>query len=298
MNKIGLHMGYWRGTGRDGDVFGMLDLAFQTGVDVFETTPASLLPLSKEERVKFKDTVAGYGMTLSVNGGLTPQYDIAADDPAVRKAGVAFCKDVLKMTAELGSDRWSGPNYSAWLRRPDKTLDAAEKTRIRDLSIASLKEILKVAEDLNIIYCFEVLNRFEQFLINTSAEGVAYCEDTGSPNAKVLLDTYHMNIEEDSITDAILYAGSKGRLGHFHVGESNRRVPGSGPSHIAWKDIFAALEQTGYTGYITMEPFVKMGYPGALNTCVWRDLSNGATVPEMIAVAKKGAAFIRSFLKK
>ena len=105
-----------------------------------------------------------------------------------------------------------------------------------------------------------------------------------------------MNIEEDSIVDAILYAAAHGKLGHFHVGESNRRVPGNGPSHMAWGDIFAALKQANYKEFITMEPFVLMGTASALNICVWRDLSNNADINKLVEDARNGGKFIRSFL--
>jgi D-psicose/D-tagatose/L-ribulose 3-epimerase len=67
-----------------------------------------------------------------------------------------------------------------------------------------------------------VVNRFEQFLLNTAAEAVAYVNEVGSTNLKILLDTYHMNIEEDSIAGAITTAGSL--LGHLHIGENNRKL--------------------------------------------------------------------------
>ncbi len=78
------------------------------------------------------------------------------------------------------------------------------------------------------------MNRFEQYLINTAAEGVAYIDEVGSPNLKLLLDVFHMNIEEDDMTQAIITAGDK--LGHFHIGETNRRPPGQG--RMPWKEIF------------------------------------------------------------
>lgn len=66
---------------------------------------------------------------------------------------------------------------------------------------------MKVAEDCGVLYCCEVVNRFEQYLLNTAKEGVEFVKRLGSPNARVLLDTFHMNIEEDSMVDAILEAG-------------------------------------------------------------------------------------------
>ena len=91
-----------------------------------------------------------------------------------------------------------------------------------------VKEAIKSAEDCDVLFCVEVVNRFEHFMMNTPAEGNAFCERVGSRNCKLLLDTFHMNIEEDSLRGSILQ--SKGWLGHFHLGETNRRPPG------AWGD--------------------------------------------------------------
>jgi len=93
-------------------------------------------------------------------------------------------------------------------------------------AVEGVREAIKVAEDCGVVFCVEVVNRFEQFMMNTAAEGIAFAERVGSPNCKLLLDTFHMNIEEDSLRGSIVEAGSW--LGHFHLGETNRRPPGRG----------------------------------------------------------------------
>lgn len=85
----------------------------------------------------------------------------------------------------------------------------------------------------------EVLNRFESHILNTSEEGVKFVTEVGMDNVKVMLDTFHMNIEESSIGDAIRHAGK--HLGHFHTGECNRMVPGKG--RTPWREIGDALRE-------------------------------------------------------
>lgn len=81
-----------------------------------------------------------------------------------------------------------------------------------------------MAEEYDINYCLEIVNRYEQYLLNTAAEGVDFVRELDSPKIKLLLDCFHMNIEEDSFSEAIKTAGEL--LGHFHIGECNRKVPG------------------------------------------------------------------------
>lgn len=297
MNKIGLHVGYWWGTGVKDDASVYLDLSHQAELDTIEITPTLLLAMSAAERADFAAKLKDYGMTATLNGGLGPANDISSDSKEARAEGIAYCQSVLKLMPELDLTVWSGSNYSAWLRAPQAEGDAQEeKKRAQDLCLESLKEILPMAEDLGVDYAFEVLNRFEQFLFNTSEEAVAFCERTGSPRAKILLDTYHMNIEEDDTADAIAYAAKRGRLGHIHVGESNRRIPGVGKSDYDWKRFGKALTDNGYEGVIIMEPFVLTSAHNCKRIRVWRDLAKSNALEDLVNDAKIGANFLRGIL--
>ena len=297
MNQIGLHIGYWWGTGEDHDIFRMLELTSRAGLDVMELNPAWLLKLSPSQRRELLQRARDRQMNLTLNGGLDPTNDISSDDADVRQKGIQYCRKVLETMPELELKVWSGINYSAWLRMPVPEGDfLAEKERAKELSIESLQKILPTAEAVGVDYSFEVCNRYEQFLFNTAKEAVAFAEATGSPRAKVHLDTYHMNIEEDNMYAAIAYAGVSGRLGHLHVGESNRRIPGVGASQIDWAMFGKAVNMAGYQGAIIMEPFVLTAAHNAVRTRTWRSLSGGAGVDKLIEDARTGGRFLRSVL--
>ena len=153
----------------------------------------------------------------------------------------------------------------------------------------NVRTVGKIAGDCGVEYCLEVLNRFEGYLLNTCAEAKKFVEQVGEPNVKIMLDTFHMNIEEDSMTDAILLAGDK--LGHFHVGENNRRVPGKG--NLPWYQIGSALCTIGYDKNVVMEPFVKSGGTIGSDIKVWRDLSEGASTDQLDQDAKDSVAYLR-----
>ena len=110
-----------------------------------------------------------------------------------------------------------------------------------------------------------------------------------------MLDTYHMNMEEDDMEEAIL--STKGLLGHFHVGENNRRLPGQG--HIIdWKKIGKALHNINYSEAVVMEPFVLCGGKVGSDIKVWRDLSNKATEEMMDLQAKDSLEFLKDIFAK
>ena len=120
-------------------------------------------------------------------------------------------------------------------------------------------------------------------------EGVAFVREVDVPAVKVMLDTFHMNIEEDSIGGAIRSA--KGLLGHFHTGECNRRVPGRG--RTPWHEIATALADIGYDGTVCMEPFVRMGGKVGEDIKIWRELEPGIDEAKMDADAKAALDFER-----
>jgi D-psicose/D-tagatose/L-ribulose 3-epimerase len=172
------------------------------------------------------------------------------------------------MLRYMGHKQLGGIIYSSW---PGKLPFGDDKRRYLDRSVRSMREVIKVAEDCNVFFNVEVVNRFEQFLLNTAAEGVNYVQRVESPHCRVLLDTFHLNIEEDNIRDAIVATGAK--LGHFHLGETNRRVPGRG--RMPWDEIFGALRKIGYVGAMTMEPFLMPGGEVGRDISVFRDLRKG-----------------------
>jgi D-psicose/D-tagatose/L-ribulose 3-epimerase len=152
-----------------------------------------------------------------------------------------------------------------------------------------MREVMKKVEDCGVYFNVEVVNRFEQYLLNTCEEALEYVKAVGSPNCKILLDTFHMNIEEDSFTGAIERAGSY--LGHMHIGETNRRAPGCGK--MAWDEIFQALKKIGYSGAIVMEPFLIPGGEIGRDIKIYRSLE----VEDLDVEAKRALDFVRGELK-
>ena len=144
--------------------------------------------------------------------------------------------------------------------------------------------------------CME-FNRYGEYRedIQSAEEAVKYVDEVGSPNCKILLDTYHMNIEEDSFAGAIKLVGN--RLGHFHVGESNRRPPCEN-GKMPWNEITNALKEIDYQGAIVMEPFIKMGGEVGRDIKVWRDISEGASESEMEQLLADAAMMLRKKMQR
>ena len=149
-----------------------------------------------------------------------------------------------------------------------------------------------MAEDLDIDYAIEPVNRFEQLLLNTGKEGVEYCKRVGSPKIKLNMDTFHMNIEEDSMEGCLLT--TKDYIVNLHADENNRKFPGMGI--LPWKSMMDVLKSFNYDKYIVLEPFMLTGGGMAENVYLWRDLTNGATDEEIDMMAKRSLEFLRGLL--
>lgn len=256
------------------------------GLDILEVGAVHLAQMSFSELDELKAVSKELGLTLTANLGPTKDKDVASPDSAVRSAGIEYLTKIMKAMDRIDSRTIVGVIYSFW---PCDFIDT-DKDAAWSRGVESVKKLCNVAGQLGIDYCLEVVNRFETFILNTAAEGVQYCKDVDHSACKLLLDTFHMNIEEDSIADAIRYTGNY--LGQLHVGEGNRKLPGKG--HLPWGDIGKALKDIGYERGIVMEPFTLKGGSVGKDIKVWRDLSEGADEAKMSQDMKKSLIYLKS----
>ncbi len=255
----------------------------------FQAQP--LLDMSDEKLLDIKKCANEHGIELTYSLGLDKAYDISSDDPEVREKGVDYLTAIMRQVAKMGGKIISGVSYAGWGVPNIANID---KKRLTENSIESMKKLAKTAEELGITYAVDAVNRFEGVVLNTAQEAVDYVKKVNSPAVGVLLDTYHMNIEEFSIGDAIRTAGDK--LVGFHVGENNRSVPGRG--HLDWDEIFKALKDVEYKGRIVAEPFVVKGGEVGRDIFVWRDLLPDISELALDEEVKFMIEFEKSMMKK
>lgn len=121
----------------------------------------------------------------------------------------------------------------------------------RDRMIVLLREGADYAAAQGVRLVIEPLNRYETDLVLNAAEGLALVNEAAHPALGLLLDTFHVNIEEASWTEPFRRLMAAGRLWHVHLGDNNRLSPGQGL--IDFPAIVAALRQAGYNGYLSAE---------------------------------------------
>jgi len=290
MNKLGIFMNFWE-KNWDADHAKYIKKAKEIGFDVLEFQAQPLLEMSDEKIKSLKALADEVGIELTYSLGLDRAYDVSSLDEGIRKGGVEYLQNIVRKMHIGGGTLLSGVSYAGW-GTPDNFL--GDKRPYWEQSIKSMKEIIKVAEECGVTYCVEAVNRFETCLINTAKEALDYVAEIDSPNIGVLLDTYHMNIEENNIGDAIRLVGNK--LTSFHTGENNRTAPGRG--HLDWDEIFGALSDINYKGRIVSEPFVMEGGEVGRDIHVYRNLVENPTEARIDEEAKYLLNFEKEMLKK
>lgn len=287
--EYGIYCAYWEKEW-GGHLLPYLERCSRLGFDVVEVPCGDFY---KEEHSFFRQLRAAADANgIKVTGGYGPRaiHNLASTDEEMVEQTFAFYADMFRKMELAGIDRIGGALYSYWPVNFSGELDKEGDTA---RSVARMRRLADMAANHGITLCMEALNRFEGYLINQGYECVEYVKAVDRPNVKVMLDTFHMNIEEDSIPDAIRQSGSL--LGHVHLGEPNRRCPRPG-GRIDWKKLGEILREVGYTGYLVLEPFVRMGGQVSRDVYLWRDLSGGATDQQLDYAAAESLRYLRDVI--
>ncbi|QKI81542.1 sugar phosphate isomerase/epimerase family protein [Kroppenstedtia eburnea] len=284
--KYGVYFAYWEDSW-DVDFEKYVRKVKKLGLDILEVAALGLVNLPEQKLERLKQLAEQHDIILTAGIGLPKEYDVSSTDKTVRRNGITFVKKVMDAMHQAGIHRIGGTVYSYW---PVDYSGPFDKPAARKHSIESVRELAEYARQYNITLLIETLNRFEQFLLNDAEEAVAYVKEVNKPNVKVMLDTFHMNIEEDHIADAIRYTGD--HLGQLHIGEANRKVPGKGS--MPWTEIGQALKDIRYDGYVVMEPFVKTGGQVGRDIKLWRDLSGNATEEQLDRELAESLEFVKA----
>ena len=212
--------------------------------------------------------------------------DLIDPDPAVRANGLAYVKKSIDDAAILGARNLVGPFYSSvgrtWQQSPSE-----READIR-LLVSVLTELADYAEKKGIFLGLEPLNRFETSFINTAQQAVEVIDRVGNPHLGIMLDTFHMNIEEDSMGDAVRLVGP--RLVQVHSNENNRGTPGLG--HIPWSEVAHALKEIHFDGVMVIESFTSEVKEIARAAAIWRPLAKSQD-----DLAKGGLAFLSELMR-
>jgi D-psicose/D-tagatose/L-ribulose 3-epimerase len=218
-------------------------------------------------------------------GAFGPTRDLTHEDPKVHAVCFDYIKRSLDLCAELGTDVFAGPMYSAVGKR--RLLPAAERKTEWNRAVGNLRKACELAAQHRVRLAIEPLNRFETDLVNTAADVARMVDEIAHPAAGVMADSYHMNLEERDNEQALRTIGH--RLAHVQVSDNYRGCPGKG--QVRWdtfKRGILAAQAAGYKGGVAIESFTPEIKELAGAVCFWRPME-----PTQDGFAEDGLKFLR-----
>jgi len=277
---LGINLWVWGAPITDDTVSERVPQAAGMGYDVVE------FPLEEPGGFDYghaSDLLDEHGLDASVVVAMSEDRDLLAEDPEVRADGRQYIRDSVDAADAIGADRVVGPIYSAVGRT--WRMDEAERAAAMDDIVDQLEELAAYAGERDISLCVEPLNRFETSVLNTAEQTIEVVDRVDDPACEILLDTFHMNIEEKSLPAAIRAAGD--RLGHVHACGNDRGAPGN--DHVDWDGVAAALDDVGYDDQAVIESFTPDVESIARAAAIWRPLEESQD-----ALAEDGLSFLRN----
>ncbi len=277
MNPIGVNAWVWISPPTDAAIAEIAPRVKAMSFDLLELgveNPGDWDPVRVAEILAANDLGASVCAVMGEGRDL-----IQADLVASTQEYLCTCIDAA---VTVGSSVVAGPVYAP----TGKTwrMDDAERAAAIDRLVEGLRPLADYAGGRGVRLAIEPLNRFETSFLNTAAQTIEVVERVDSPAVGMLMDTFHMNIEEKDQAAAIRLAGA--RLAHFHACGSDRGAPGA--DHIAWETIVAALHEIGYDGAVVIESFTPDNQTIARAAAIWRPLAETQD-----ALAQDGVAFLR-----
>jgi sugar phosphate isomerase/epimerase len=224
-----------------GEIAAPIDRLAQLGYDAVEL--GGELPV--EEAGGIRRLLDRSGMAVnSICPSFTAERDLSHPDREVRDNALRYIRGLADLAAAVGA-----PTIiiapTAFLRNRPIAVEVEEWK----WAVESIRAVGEYADTLGVNLTLECWNRYGTYLLNRLEQAVRLWRETGLPNGGVMADTYHMNIEERSLPQAIRETGEL--LNHVHLSDSNRAAPGQG--HIDFGSVLQALTDIDYQGYLTFE---------------------------------------------
>lgn len=216
---------------------------------------------------KIMQALRDNGLKATVCGVFGPTKDLTHEDSAVHDNCFRYLEKCFQLCNLWEVDFMAGPMYAAVGKA--RMLSGEERKSEWDLAVRNIQKVCAMAGEHGLSIALEPLNRFESDMINTASDVMRFIADVNHHSAKVLLDGFHMTIEEGNIGQAIKTVGDK--LIHVQVSENHRGIPGTGLT--PWNDLANGLKSIGYKGGIVIESFTPEIKELAGAVCIWKNLA-------------------------
>ena len=211
----------------------------------------------KYEPKKVKKMLQRHSLKVSSIAGMYPwkeeiKRDLASSDKKIREQTIIYLFKCIDYAQLMGAKLVIVVPAAV-----SKTAPSLSKKEDWKNSVKAVQEVAKYAEKKDILLAIEPINRYETYLVNSVQDALGYSREVNSSHVKIMADTFHMNIEERDIPEAIRIAGNN--LINVHIADSNRCSVGRG--HINFKALIKALKEINYQHALTLEPLPPVSDP-------------------------------------
>lgn len=286
MNQLGMNLFVWTMT-MDEDLSDTLAFLAETGFDFVEM-PVNLSPDVAAEQAKWQrlgQQAAALGLGVQTCSILPPHLSLISPDGAVRQAGVTYLKQVVDCSAAAGSAILMGPLFAGFKTFTGRPATADEWA----WSVEGMRAVAEHAATQGVTLAIESLNRFETYLLTCADDTRRYIEAVDHPACRAAFDTFHANMEEKNMADAIRTLAPY--LVHVQLSENDRSTPGHG--QIDFGAVLGTLDEIGYTGPLAIEAFGLNPPELAAATHIFRPMFQS---PEQLA--REGYEFLQEKRRK
>lgn len=221
-------------------------------------------------------------LKVSVCGAFGPSKDLTHEDVNVHRQCFDYLERCFELCNALDVKFLAGPMYSAVGKA--RMASAEQRKKEWELAVKNLNKACQLADGAGLFIALEPLNRFESDMVNTAEDVMKLVMDINHNAARVLLDGFHMTIEEQNIRKAFNTVGDK--LIHVQVSENHRGIPGTGLT--PWNDIKLGLTDIDYQGALVIESFTPEIKELAAAVCIWKTMANSQD-----EFAQKGLEFLK-----
>jgi D-psicose/D-tagatose/L-ribulose 3-epimerase len=280
MSQIGINAWVWTSPVTTEEFTRLAPMVARMGFDLIEI---GIEGTSDLDYRRGAEIAKANGLRVGVCAAMGPDRDLIHPDESIRKNGMSYVRHCIDAAQTLGSANVCGPLYSAVGRTWQATDD--ERKRDVDLLVNQLRELATYAGERGVGLGVEPLNRFETSFINLTSQAIEVVDRVGHSGCGLLLDTFHMNIEERSIGDAIRSAGP--RMRQLHTCENDRGAAGSG--HVPWQEVATACKDIGFNGPFVIESFTAKVKSIARAAAIWRKFAETQD-----ALAENGLRYLRT----
>ncbi|MGI0482271.1 sugar phosphate isomerase/epimerase family protein [Geminocystis sp. CENA526] len=275
--RFGVHTFIWKKEFLGHEEF-IFSQAKEWGFDSVEIATHSFEQLDRNVLKSYQDK---YELGLTFCSSMPQGLSLTSDNPEIWEKSVNYLQKAIEFCQKCGITQLSGPLIHPVGYLSGKPLQDEEEKRLHQ----ALKQIADTLINTDIKLAFEPLNRFQGYALNTVEQGLNLLSSIECPNMGLLLDLFHMNIEEKDIIQAFLQAGKK--CFHVHVSAKDRGTPGS--DSLPWQELFNTLKAMEYQGSIVIESFNPDDIELATSAKIWRKIA-----PSSQYIAEEGLKFLKN----